>query len=78
MEKVLIRIHDQISGVESVSKKEVVIIYNNPVCHDQFKEYGFYKIVEYPDMWGNGIYLYSNYKVSKRLGCMLNKCDSHS
>ena len=49
------------------SKKEVVIIYNNPVCHSQFENYGFYKIKEYPDMWGNGINIYSNYEKSKRL-----------
>ncbi len=49
------------------SKKEIIIIYNNPVCHDQIIKHGFHKVREFPDMWGNGITLYSNLKNSQRL-----------
>ena len=68
MEKVLTLIQNQIS-----SKKEVVIIYNNPVCHDQFESFGLCKITEYPDMWGNGIKIYSNIKKSRRFAS--EKCN---
>jgi len=30
--------------------KEVIIIYNNPVCHDQIVKHGFHKVREFPDM----------------------------
>jgi len=36
------------------------IIYNNPVAHEEVVKSGFVKIKDYPDMWGNGINLYSN------------------
>jgi len=49
------------------SKKEIIIIYNNPVCHDQIIKHGFHKVREFPDMWGNGITLYSNLQNSQRL-----------
>ena len=68
MEKVLTKIQNQIS-----SKKEVVIIYYNPVFHDQFEGYGLYKITEYHDMWGNGIKIYSNIKKSRRFAS--EKCN---
>jgi SAM-dependent methyltransferase len=55
MSKVLIQIQSQIN-----SKKELIIIYNNPVCHEQVLNHGFYKIKEFPDMWNNGIFIYSN------------------
>jgi hypothetical protein len=48
-------------------EKEVLIIYNHPVCHDQVINSGFYKIKEFPDAWGNGIFLYSSLKPTKRL-----------
>jgi len=62
MKKVLFQIKDQTD-----SKKEVIIIYNNPVCHDQIIKHEFHKVKEFPDMWGNGITLYSNLKNSQRL-----------
>lgn len=37
------------------------LIYNNPVCHDVIVRQGvFSKTKEYPDEWGNKIYMYSN------------------
>ncbi len=62
MKKVLSQIKDQID-----SKKEVIIIYNNPVHHEKIIKYGFHKVREFPDMWGNGITLYSNLQNSQRL-----------
>ncbi len=55
MNKTLFQIKSQIN-----SKKEIVILYNNPVCHEQVLNHGFYKIKEFPDMWNNGIFIYSN------------------
>jgi SAM-dependent methyltransferase len=44
--------------------REIVIIYNNPVCNDVVvNQGGFYKLRDYPDEWGNGIYLYSNFDI---------------
>jgi SAM-dependent methyltransferase len=41
--------------------KEIRLIYNNPVCHDAIINQGFFsKTKEYPDEWGNKIYVYSN------------------
>ena len=41
--------------------REVVIVYNNPVSHEVIISDGvFRKVSEYPDEWGNGIYVYSN------------------
>ena len=46
---------------------EVIIIYNNPVCHELFEQFEFVKIKDYPDMWGNGINVYSNKPKKSRL-----------
>ena len=62
MKKVLSQIKAQIG-----SRKETIIIYNNPVCHKQIIKHGFHKVKEFPDMWGNGITLYSNLQNSQRL-----------
>jgi 16S rRNA G966 N2-methylase RsmD len=57
MSKVISNISHSISGAD----KEALIIYNNPVCHDLLIGHGkFLKIKEYPDEWGNKIYIYSN------------------
>jgi len=66
MKKVLSQIKAQIG-----SKKEAIIIYNNPVCHKQIIKHGFHKVKEFPDMWGNGITLYSNLQNSQRLKHLL-------
>ena len=57
MQKLLTQIKSQV-----IDDNEILLIYNNPVCHNLFEVNGFYKINEYPDMWGNGINLYSNIK----------------
>ena len=62
MKKVLSQIKAQIDP-----KKEIIIIYNNPMCHKQIIKHGFHKVKEFPDMWGNGITLYSNLQNSQRL-----------
>mgnify|MGYP006886184579 FL=1 len=36
------------------------IIYNNPVCAEVICKSGFKKIKTYPDMWGNGIHVFSD------------------
>jgi len=42
-------------------EKEVIIIYNNPTCHNLLvNDGGFIKVAQYPDEWGNGIFVYSN------------------
>ncbi len=64
--KVLLQIKDKLD-----QKKEIIIIYNNPVCHQQVIDGGFYKIKEFPDLYGNGIFLYSNFSKSKRLKNLL-------
>lgn len=40
--------------------QELLVIYNNPVCHELVVDEGFAKYREYPDEWGNGIFVYSN------------------
>lgn len=54
------------------SEKEIVIIYNNPTCGDLFDHSGvFSRICVYPDEWRNGIFIFSNRKISEsrlRLG----------
>lgn len=57
MSEVICKINESIRR----SDDEILIIYNNPVCHDLIISNGvFSKIKEYPDEWGNQIYLYSN------------------
>jgi len=40
--------------------KEILIIYNNPICHNLIIDSGFSLVKEFPDEWNNRIYLYSN------------------
>jgi len=55
MENVIERINN------ANTKKEIkYIIYNNPFCNDVLLQNGFKKLKDYPDKWGNRIYLYSN------------------
>lgn len=43
------------------SERELIIIYNNPECNDVITCRGaFCMIGDYPDEWGNGIFIYSN------------------
>jgi SAM-dependent methyltransferase len=57
MRQVVANIHSSISGRE----QEMLVIYNNPVCHELIVKDGvFCKQREYPDGWGKGIFVYSN------------------
>jgi SAM-dependent methyltransferase len=57
MRHVVANIYSSIAGRE----QEMLVIYNNPVCHQLFVSDGvFCKHREYPDQWGNGIFVYSN------------------
>lgn len=52
-----------IDSVE-IKKRELIIIYNNPICHDiVVNKDVFKKMGVYPDIWGNGIAIYSNYNL---------------
>lgn len=56
MRQVLAKIHSAIADRE----QEMLLIYNNPVCHELIVNEGFSKHREYPDEWGNGMFIYSN------------------
>ena len=56
MRQVVANIHSSVAG----RAEEMLIIYNNPVCHELIVNEGFSKHREYPDEWGNGIFVYSN------------------
>jgi 16S rRNA A1518/A1519 N6-dimethyltransferase RsmA/KsgA/DIM1 with predicted DNA glycosylase/AP lyase activity len=57
MRPVVANIHSSIASRE----QEMLLIYNNPVCHELIVNDGiFSKQREYPDEWGNGIFIYSN------------------
>lgn len=43
-----------------IFEKKITIIYNNPACNEIIENYGFIKYEEYPDEWGNGIFVYKN------------------
>lgn len=45
---------------KQILSKPITIIYNNPVCHNVLINNGFLLLKKYPDMWGNGINVYSN------------------
>jgi hypothetical protein len=42
------------------SDKNIYIIYNNPVCDHVLIDNGLYRIGQFPDAYGNGIFVYSN------------------
>ena len=57
MVNVIKKIHDSTSQASN----EIIIIYNNPTCHDDIvSNTQFSKAKEYPDEWGNKIFIYSN------------------
>jgi SAM-dependent methyltransferase len=57
MRQVVANIHSSISGRE----QEMLIIYNNPVCHEVIVKNGvFCKQREYPNGYGDRIFVYSN------------------
>ena len=57
MVNVIKKIHDSTLQLAN----EIIIIYNNPTCHsDIVCNTKFSKVREYPDEWGNKIFIYSN------------------
>lgn len=52
---------------QAQAERETIILYNNPLCHDAVVAAGFTKLDEHPDMWGNGISVYSNKAAASRL-----------
>jgi SAM-dependent methyltransferase len=54
-------------NISSKTDREVVIIYTNPKSHSEVEMAGFTKLREYPDEWGNGIFVYSNTPRNSRL-----------
>ncbi|MGY2908719.1 methyltransferase domain-containing protein [Bradyrhizobium sp. URHC0002] len=57
MRQVVANIHSSISG----RQQEMLVIYNNPVCHEEIVENGvFCKLREYPNGYGDRIFVYSN------------------
>jgi len=53
-------IHNITNSIKN-SEYDIRIIYNNPVCHDVIVSQGYFsKTREYPDEWGNKIYVYAN------------------
>lgn len=49
------------------TENETIIIYNNPPASSILADYGFIKMIEFPDKWGNGIHVYSNTPTKSRL-----------
>jgi hypothetical protein len=50
----------------SHTDKEIIVIYNNPTCHSEVVSYtNFNKLYEYPDEWGNKIFVYSNRDIAE-------------
>ena len=59
--QIMSKVISNISQSTKESGKEILIIYDNPVCHDiVIGQGGYYQVKEYPDEWGNQIYVYSN------------------
>jgi SAM-dependent methyltransferase len=63
---VLAEVMDLINA-QNTSQQERVIVYNNPVGHDVVLQHGFHLCRSYPDLWGNGIKVYSNRADNHRL-----------
>lgn len=58
---VMISVIDALINSICKLQREMIIIYNNPTCHDVVVNQNvFFKIATYPDQWGNGIAIYSN------------------
>ena len=48
-------------------KTECILIYNNPVCHNDVIQNGFRKVFDFPGAYGNKISIYSNKSESRKL-----------
>jgi SAM-dependent methyltransferase len=64
--EVLAQVLDLINE-QNQDQQERIIVYNNPVGHEEVLQRGFYLCRRYPDLWGNGIHVYSNRADSQRL-----------
>lgn len=62
MNSVMTQIRKQIND-----QTETLIVYNNPTCHDTVIAHGFVAIRDYPDVWGDGIRVYSTKPSLSRL-----------
>lgn len=60
---IMCNVIDNLTKSISNREREVVIIYNNPKCNDVVCQGIFNNLGAYPDKWGNGINVYSNYKL---------------
>lgn len=60
--RVLASIH-----ASNASRRELVVVYNNPIGHDTMVAHGFHLQRRYPDLWGNGIHVYSSVAGSPRV-----------
>tara|TARA_Y100000768_G_scaffold351279_1_gene302073 strand:+ start:6333 stop:7001 length:669 start_codon:yes stop_codon:yes gene_type:complete len=69
-ESVMIKFLDLLTS--QIKYKEIIIIYNNPVCHNNLLDSGFNLLKTYPDMWGNGINIYSSLKKTNKINLCLN------
>jgi hypothetical protein len=59
--QIMTKVISDICQAVGASGKEIIVIYNNPTCHDiVVGQGGFHKIKEYPGNCGNKIYVYSN------------------
>lgn len=65
--QVMLRVIEKIKLASQNLDKEIFIIYNNPICHNVIVNNGFNIISDFPDEWGNKIYLYSNSLTSLRI-----------
>lgn len=62
MNLVMTRIKQQLN-----QQIETIVIYNNPTCHAVLIAHGLVALRDYPDVWGDGIRVYSNKPKSSRL-----------
>ena len=52
---------------QNASRRELVVVYNNPIGHETMVAHGFHLHRRYPDLWGNGIHVYSSLASSPRI-----------
>ncbi len=58
----------QLINTQNTAGRELIVVYNNPKSHDTMLPNGFHLHRRYPDLWGNGIHVYSNRRQSQRVG----------
>jgi SAM-dependent methyltransferase len=58
---VMSKVIDNLLDSLTRAQRKLVVIYDNPLCHEETIKGGvLHKTAEYPDEWGNKIFLYSN------------------